>query len=604
MDFCSKMNNFCFVCGKFTVDRNSRTKYGQFQTIYKAYYKDKEWNDDIYVPKIGCSACYKSLQKWSTQKSDKEPKIKPKYKEPMSWFNPGGHKPEECYFCVNFVSGTNVSKQTSVRYIATINTVLPVEHNKTSPPLQLPQEEERLVDEPMDMEIESSTEFFQPSTSSEYVPPIPVISNPVLVNQNYLEHMARKLELSQRKSATLASLLKNNNLLEPGVTISSQKKRQAEFIPFFETENDISYCVDIHGLMQALHIDYDVEDWRLFIDASKSGLKAVLLHNDNIFMPVPIAYSRTLKETYASMRLIFEKVKYNDHKWDVSGDLKVVALIMGLQLGRTKNSCFICTWISTAKIDHYHATWEKRGEFVIGIMNVKENSLVPPEKILLPTLHIKLGLISSFVRKLNKEDDAFKYLKVLFPKLSTAKIGAGELNEAHCLRDVLTKTCFLIYFILIPGVFNGPDIRKMMASEKFYTLLSPFEKEAFSNIKSVVENFLGNHRAANYKEIIHNMLQSFSRLKINMSPKIHYLHQHLDFFKENLGKISDEHGERFHQQIKKFEERFQGKPMENMLAEYVWNSFEDEEEQQCLQMGFMPRSRSAMQMRSDRLSLL
>lgn len=78
-----------------------------------------------------------------------------------------------------------------------------------------------------------------------------------------------------------------------------------------------------------------------------------------------------------------------------------------------------------------------------------------------------------------------------------------------------------------------------------------------------------------------------------MSPKIHYLHQHLDFFTDDLGKISDERGERFHQQIKKFEEPFQGKAMQNMLAEYVWNSFEEEEEQRCLQMGFMPRTRIA-----------
>lgn len=420
------MKNFCFLCGKLHCG-NIKPKEGVFKDLFQAYYKNTEWIDDDYVPDVGCSKCYMSLKKWKSQEADKEPKFKPKYKEPMTWFNPGGHNPEECY--LNFVPGISVPKQASVQYVATINTVLPVEHNKQSPPLALPAEQPTGNDEPVEFEFEPPSELNQPSTSSEYVPPIPINIDPILVNQSYLNHMVRKLELSQRKSATLASLLKNNNLLEQGVTISSQKNRQAEFVPFFKTENDISYCVDIHDLMQALHIEYDAEDWRLFIDASKSGLKAVLLHNDNICMPIPIAYSRTLKETYASMRLIFEKTKYNDHKWDVSGDLKVVALIMGLQLGRTRNSCFICTWVSTAKIDHYyHATWEKRSSYEIGIMNVRENSLVPREKILLPTLHIKLGLISSFVRKLNKADEAFKYLKILFPKLSAAKIGAGKFN--------------------------------------------------------------------------------------------------------------------------------------------------------------------------------
>lgn len=37
---------------------------------------------------------------------------------------------------------------------------------------------------------------------------------------------------------------------------------------------------------------------------------------------------------------------------------------------------------------------------------------------------------------------------------------------------------------------------------------------------------------------------------LNMSLKIHFLHSHLDFFPENLGDVSDEHGERFHQEIK------------------------------------------------------
>ena len=38
-----------------------------------------------------------------------------------------------------------------------------------------------------------------------------------------------------------------------------------------------------------------------------------------------------------------------------------------------------------------------------------------------------------------------------------------------------------------------------------------------------------------------------------MSLKIHFLHFHLNFFPPNLGAVSDEHGERFHQDITKME---------------------------------------------------
>ena len=35
----------------------------------------------------------------------------------------------------------------------------------------------------------------------------------------------------------------------------------------------------------------------------------------------------------------------------------------------------------------------------------------------------------------------------------------------------------------------------------------------------------------------------------NMSLKIHFLRSHLDFFPPNLSAVSDERGERFHQDI-------------------------------------------------------
>ena len=55
-----------------------------------------------------------------------------------------------------------------------------------------------------------------------------------------------------------------------------------------------------------------------------------------------------------------------------------------------------------------------------------------------------------------------------------------------------------------------------------------------------------------------------------MSLKSHILHSHLDFFPENLGDESDEHGERFHQQMKVMETRYQGFWNEAMMGDYCW----------------------------------
>jgi hypothetical protein len=56
----------------------------------------------------------------------------------------------------------------------------------------------------------------------------------------------------------------------------------------------------------------------------------------------------------------------------------------------------------------------------------------------------------------------------------------------------------------------------------------------------------------------------------NMSLKVYFLGSHLDFFPENLGAVSDEHGERFHQNIYNMEKRYQGKWSLSMLVDYCW----------------------------------
>jgi anion-transporting ArsA/GET3 family ATPase len=46
------------------------------------------------------------------------------------------------------------------------------------------------------------------------------------------------------------------------------------------------------------------------------------------------------------------------------------------------------------------------------------------------------------------------------------------------------------------------------------------------------------------------------------------LQSHLDFFPDNCGMVSDEHGERFHQEIATMKKRYHGKWSTAMLADY------------------------------------
>ena len=55
-----------------------------------------------------------------------------------------------------------------------------------------------------------------------------------------------------------------------------------------------------------------------------------------------------------------------------------------------------------------------------------------------------------------------------------------------------------------------------------------------------------------------------------MSLKMHFLHSHLDFFLDNLGDVSDEHGEKLYLDVSDIETRYQEKPNDRMMGDYCW----------------------------------
>uniref|UniRef100_A0A2H1VH01 SFRICE_031576 n=1 Tax=Spodoptera frugiperda TaxID=7108 RepID=A0A2H1VH01_SPOFR len=96
------------------------------------------------------------------------------------------------------------------------------------------------------------------------------------------------------------------------------------------------------------------------------------------------------------------------------------------------------------------------------------------------------------------------------------------------------------------------------------------ESEAWSSFIEVIDDLLGNIKSSNYKEIVAKMLQNYKKLGCNMSVKLHFLDSHVDYFPENLGIVSEEQGERFHQDIKEMERRYQGSWDIRMMADYCW----------------------------------
>lgn len=131
------------------------------------------------------------------------------------------------------------------------------------------------------------------------------------------------------------------------------------------------------------------------------------------------------------------------------------------------------------------------------------------------------------------------------------------------------------FLSVISGTLNGPQTNKLLENNEFRRILTPVQRKAFDGIHNVCTQFLGNYRADNYQEIIADMITAFKNMHVNMSLKIHFLDDHLDFFPDNCGDYSDEQGERFHKDIAVIEQRFKGKNSAHMLGEYCWSICRD-----------------------------
>ena len=135
---------------------------------------------------------------------------------------------------------------------------------------------------------------------------------------------------------------------------------------------------------------------------------------------------------------------------------------------------------------------------------------------------------------------AFEYLREKNPSLSAEKTKAG--------------------------VFIGPQIRQLFKE----CVLSDKEKRAWKSFENVPTGFQGNVKAANFRQLVEDHLNSYEKLECNMSLKMHLLHSHLDFFPLKCGAVSDEHGEHFRQDISAMEQRYKSVWSAATLADCFW----------------------------------
>ena len=190
----------------------------------------------------------------------------------------------------------------------------------------------------------------------------------------------------------------------------------------------------------------------------------------------------------------------------------MVNFLLGQQGGHTKYPCFLCYWDSRANEEHWvRKKWPPRNTIKPGENNIVNNPLVDQKNIILPPLHIKLGLMKQFVKALDRSGVCFGYICSTFPGFSYEKKKAG--------------------------IFDGPQIRTLLSDQYFVTTMTVVEARAWKAFSKVVHNFLGNKRADNYIELVEELLLSLQDLGCQMNIKLHYLHSHLSEFPANLATL-------------------------------------------------------------------
>ena len=104
--------------------------------------------------------------------------------------------------------------------------------------------------------------------------------------------------------------------------------------------------------------------------------------------------------------------------------------------------------------------------------------------------------MKQFVKALEKDGDCFKYICMKFPGLTIEKLKAG--------------------------IFDGPQIRKLMNDANFCNFMNPAKLSACTSFTNVVKFFLGKTKAPDFKKLVETFITCLHQLGANMSIKLHF----------------------------------------------------------------------------------
>ena len=145
---------------------------------------------------------------------------------------------------------------------------------------------------------------------------------------------------------------------------------------------------------------------------------------------------------------------------------------------------FLCTW---------------------NLKNIQQIPLVNPDKVLMPPLYIKLGLMKNFVIAMAKNSsNGFEFPCKKFPRINT--------SQAERRRNLYWSTDL--------ESFEDPEFEKALNTLKL---------QAWQAFKWLCLNLVGNFKSTSFQGVA-ELLASYKKMRSYMSLKMHFLLLHLELF--------------------------------------------------------------------------
>jgi hypothetical protein len=124
----NKPNSFCYICGEVVL-KSERRPLSQFvRKAYELYFGCKVGDQDkVWVPKICCSSCSRTLVGWLKGTHKSMP-----FAVPMARREPREHL-NDCYFCMTKITGFSRFSVHKIEYPNIPSALRPVPHGDSMP---------------------------------------------------------------------------------------------------------------------------------------------------------------------------------------------------------------------------------------------------------------------------------------------------------------------------------------------------------------------------------------------------------------------------------------------------------------------------------------